>query len=798
MQKHHRREVGQERVKRNAAARRERRDHTERRKCLEFIILLKYEVEVLLRGTDTQIVQDHITVLVRKLGRLVVRLLGLLDLRRVLGVHKVFGVVIGLLVAKVRDHVAKRLARRRGPRGTLRVKVGDLGPLLLDHLRRDGARRREGTATGALPAHSGDPATGHLKQTLGAFTLVATEVSDQRSHEVWLESIDHLLWPDRSRHRCAGVGSDRVGKNVVPLTLHGQRLRQTKDTRLGGRVVRLTKVTIESHSRRGVDDTTVLLLREDGPGSFAHLVRTTQVHIHHKVPVLLIRTGERLVTQNTGIVHNDMETTKGVYGVLHTLLTVFDAADAGSRTATGALNLVHHSQSCLLAHIVHDHISAEPSKELSVCTTKTGAGTRHQHSLILVVNLLVALGVGRGLLGTLEQVEVVGIRDALRILGAFVKVEDGVELLTHSLRCEGLVRAEYMAVRALAAEHSVKASTHFKHFTVHVLVLSGCKVCYNRDHKFGAEVLEHLWRHHRFRHLGSSDRRNRVGKNVVLLALNTKRFAESYQCKLGGRVVGLTKVAIQTRSRRCIDDTTEFLLAHVRPSSVCAGKRAVDVHGHHLVPLLVAHRFERLVTKNTCVVDENIHTAPLVNGLLNDLGALCIRVIVGDGLATSLGDLLHSKIGGLLAIRRSTQVIYEHFSATRRIEKSICLTEAATGTGDDDDTILKGNLSVLYSRKVSHSVGSEESRWMPNSHAPTWMVQRGFLFAGYLPAYRPITLRAACDMMRCPHGPCPAHKATRLGRPAFGHVVQNGSARALGGRTSSATGLVTIPVVSRV
>ena len=123
---------------------------------------------------------------------------------------------------------------------------------------------------------------------------------------------------------------------------------------------------------------------------------------------------------------------------------------------------------------------------------------------------------------------------------------------------------------------------------------------------------------------------------------------------------------------------------------------------------------------------------------------------------------------------------------------------AATGTGDDDDTILKGNLSVLYSRKVSHSVGSEESRWMPNSHAPTWMVQRGFLFAGYLPAYRPITLRAACDMMRCPHGPCPAHKATRLGRPAFGHVVQNGSATALGGRTTSATGLVTIPVVSRV
>ena len=165
---------------------------------------------------------------------------------------------------------------------------------------------------------------------------------------------------------------------------------------------------------------------------------------------------------------------------------------------------------------------------MSVCTTKSGAGTCHQHSLVLVVDLLVALGVGRGLLGTLEQVEVVGIRDALRIFRAFVKVKNGIELLTHSLRCEGLVRAEYMAVRALAAEHSVKASTHFKHLTIHVLVLSGRKVCYNRDHKFGAEVLEHLWRHHRFSHLRSGDRRNRVGKNVVLLALNAKRFAESY------------------------------------------------------------------------------------------------------------------------------------------------------------------------------------------------------------------------------------------------------------------------------
>ena len=152
----------------------------------------------------------------------------------------------------------------------------------------------------------------------------------------------------------------------------------------------------------------------------------------------------------------------------------------------------------------------------------------------------------------------------------------------------------------------------------------------------------------------------------------------------------------------------------------------MDVHGHHLVPLLVAHRFERLVTKNTCVVNENIHTAPLVNGLLDDLGALRVGVIVSDGLATSLGDLLNGKIGGLLAIRRSTQVVYEHFGATRRIEESICLAEATTGTGDDDDTVLKRDLSVLYGRKVSHSVGSEESRRMHNSHAPTWMVQEAF------------------------------------------------------------------------
>ena len=72
---------------------------------------------------------------------------------------------------------------------------------------------------------------------------------------------------------------------------------------------------------------------------------------------------------------------------------------------------------------------------------------------------------------------------------------------------------------------------------------------------------------------------------------------------------------------------------------------------HNLVPLLVAHGLERAVTQDTGIVDQNIHTAPLVDNLLDDLGAFTIRVIVGHGLTTGLLDLFYNQVCGLLAVR---------------------------------------------------------------------------------------------------------------------------------------------------
>ena len=47
-------------------------------------------------------------------------------------------------------------------------------------------------------------------------------------------------------------------------------------------------------------------------------------------------------------------------------------------------------------------------------------------------------------------------------------------------------------------------------------------------------------------HPGACDRRDGVAHDVVLASLNGQRVAQSQQAHLGGRVVGLTKVAIQS------------------------------------------------------------------------------------------------------------------------------------------------------------------------------------------------------------------------------------------------------------
>ena len=160
-------------------------------------------------------------------------------------------------------------------------------------------------------------------------------------------------------------------------------------------------------------------------------------------------------------------------------------------------------------------------------------------------------------------------------------------------------------------------------------------------------------------HAGTGNRGNRVGENVLLLALNGQRVREACQkqisfgegtetlagrtikAELGHGVVGLTEVAVDTSRRGGHDDATELLLLHEGPSSLGASigtlakkshhHDASDTQQHHHyldvdlvdeIPVLLGHLDEGGVPEDTSVVDKDVNTAKVVNGRLDDLVAV--------------------------------------------------------------------------------------------------------------------------------------------------------------------------------
>ncbi|KAI3479441.1 hypothetical protein L1887_58459 [Cichorium endivia] len=683
VQQHHGAEVGQP-VQRDAAARHELRDHTKRGHRSEVVVLLKHKVEVLLRGTNAEVVQNHVALAVRELRVLDGLFLGLLHNLGVLGVAVVAAssalvvvILVLLLLAEVRDNVAERVARARGPRGVGLV-VGDLGPLLDNLFGRRRLAVAERVAAGALPADGSNPATRDLKEARGEVLVgLAGEVADHGGNVVGLEGIDHLLGPDGGSHGGTGVGGDRVGENVVLLALDAERVGEADDAGLGSRVVGLAKVAVDADGRGGVDDTAVLLLLEDGPGGVADAVGAAEVRVEHGVPLLVRHGGERLVAQDTGIVDDDVDRAKGVDGRLDDLLAVLDRADGGSGLAARLLDLVDDSGGVLLEEVVDHHVGAELAEHVGVGTAETGTGAGDEHGLAVETDGAFALVVGLGLLGTLEELHVVGV---------VVGLEDD-------------------AAAALTADLGEEAGTALEDVARNLLVLGGDEVGDNGDDVVGREVLEHLGGHDGGGELTGGDGGEDVGEDVVLGALDGERLAETDHGVLGGGVVGLAEVAVDTGSRRGIDDAAELLLAHVGPCGLGTGVRAGDVDGRDLVPLLVAHRLEavgmqktsvvselfldlragsrptkgretqyaRLVTQDTGVVDEDVDAAPLVDGLLDDLLAIGVRVVVGDGLAAGLLDLLDDDIGSLLVLVLGgrAEIVDEDLGAARSEEERV-------------------------------------------------------------------------------------------------------------------------------
>jgi hypothetical protein len=71
------------------------------------------------------------------------------------------------------------------------------------------------------------------------------------------------------------------------------------------------------------------------------------------------------------------------------------------------------------------------------------------------------------------------------------------------------------------------------------------------------------------------------------------------------------------------------------------------------VPVLVLHVLEADVAQNACIVDEDIDAAKVLDRGVDDLLAELDGIVVGDGLAASLLDLVDDDVCGLRGRRVS-------------------------------------------------------------------------------------------------------------------------------------------------
>jgi hypothetical protein len=123
----------------------------------------------------------------------------------------------------------------------------------------------------SFPSNLRSPTSHDLVNRARDRAVFRRQETDNGSDKVGLEHVDHLLRPDRLGHGGSRGGSNDVDLDVVSGTLNGQGLGQTDDGRLGGRIVGLAKVAVETDTGGGGDDSSILLVLEDGPDGFGAL-----------------------------------------------------------------------------------------------------------------------------------------------------------------------------------------------------------------------------------------------------------------------------------------------------------------------------------------------------------------------------------------------------------------------------------------------------------------------------------------------------------------------------------------------
>src|SRR4029450_4064169 len=138
-----------------------------------------------------------------------------------------------------------------------------------------------------------------------------------------------------------------------------------------------------------------------------------------------------------------------------------------------------------------------------------------------------------------------------------------------------------------------------------------------------------------------------------------------------------------------VDDAAVVLGPHVLPGRLGDVERAPEVDVEHRVEVVGTHVLERCVPQDARVVDHDVDAAEAVQRRLHDGPAALRRgnrVVVGDGVAPSGGDLVDNGLGGggaaAGAVDRSPGVVGDDQRATAGQLEGVGTSEPATGARD--------------------------------------------------------------------------------------------------------------------
>ena len=193
----------------------------------------------------------------------------------------------------------------------------------VDHLgqARGQAFRRLGI--GAEPDALGQGDVGGLKRTgTGAQNgagrrLARGQHQHGRHHRLRLEGRQHRLGHQALGHAGGRRGRQRIDVDVVFGAFERQRLHQAHQRQLGGTVIGLAEIAIQAARRGGHDDAAVLLRIHQGPDRLAAVHGAHQVHVHHQLKVGDVHLGKGLVTQDAGVVDQNVDPAPGGHSLRH-------------------------------------------------------------------------------------------------------------------------------------------------------------------------------------------------------------------------------------------------------------------------------------------------------------------------------------------------------------------------------------------------------------------------------------------------------------------------------------------------